>query len=149
MVTSGFVSLFACGGNGVPSQMSHQPLYQYTCCQKADIERSWQAGRTFTLHWINQPASGNPIPPSRYVALSAELKGPYLDAASLKNGGGQLRALRAHEIAADTWQPQELVSEIPLPQDLSPGLYDLRFKVAFGGGSMGGASIVRVTPSQP
>jgi hypothetical protein len=143
------VALLACGGNSPISQVPHQPLYQYTCCQKADIEQLWLVGQTFTLHWITQPAPGNPVPSSRYVALSAELSGPYRDTGSLKNGGGQVRTLRAHEISADTWQPQELVSSILLPQDLSPGLYDLRFKVAFGGGSMGGASIVRVTANQP
>lgn len=142
------LALFACGANTAPPA-SHQPLYQYTCCQRSDIEQPWQTGQTFTLHWISQPAPGVGTASSRYAVLSAQLVGPYADAASLKKGGAGSQTLRAPDIAADTWQSQDLVSSILLPRDLPPGLYNLSFKVAFqGGNSMGGASIIRVTTNQ-
>jgi hypothetical protein len=140
------VVLIGCGGNSSIPQT--RTLYQYTCCQQADVEKSWQAGKPLTLHWMTQPAIGTPVPSSRYVELSAWLDGPYVDVSSLKRAGDRISALRAPVISADTWQPSELVSSIPLAADTPPGLYDMHFKVTFAGGSMGGASVIKVTTSK-
>jgi hypothetical protein len=139
--------LVACGST--PAAVEVRPLYQYTCCTKADVERIWMPGEPFALHWIAQSAPGTNAPNPRYVVLSAELVGPYPDASSLKKGGGAVRTLRAPDVTADTWQPEDVVSAISLPSDLPAGLYDLRFKVAIAGGSMGGASVVRVGKAAP
>jgi hypothetical protein len=140
--------LLGCGGTGA-SSIPHQPLYQYTCCEKAVVEQAWKVGQPFQLHWISQPAPSTNIPVPRYVVLSAQLIGPYVDVVSLKTGGPGAHTLSAPDISADTWQPLQLVSSIQLPTDLPPGLYNLSFLVAFQGGSMGGASIVQVAARQP
>ncbi len=138
------LAIVGCGGN-VTSVSTHQPLYQYTCCQTGDVERSWQAGRDFTLHWMTQIAPATNTESSRYVNLSAQLAGPYQDATSLKKGGTAARTLAAPNIHADTWQPEKLVSSIPLPSDLPPGFYSLDFKMGWPDGSYaGGGSIVQV-----
>jgi methionine-rich copper-binding protein CopC len=141
------VALVGCGGNAA-SESTHQPVYQYTCCQSADVERSWQAGQDFTLHWMTQVAQATNTESSRYVNLAAQLAGPYQDVTSLKSAGTAARTLAAPSIRADTWQREQPVSSIPLPPDLPPGFYNLAFKVGWAdGSSAGGASIIQVGAS--
>ena len=86
------------------------------------------------------------------VTLSAVLTGPYKDAAALKaaeSKGQQLRGPRPVTAAAPKMRifrnpPRSTVSVISIPADAPPGMYDLLTEISSGGGSVTGASIVKI-----
>jgi hypothetical protein len=121
----------------------------YTCCDAKDVDTHYQPGQTMAVHWIvnseNGTAEGGP-----QVELAARLTGPYAAVADLKAAASDTRSASGDvTFAAAPVRPsgtagERPVSTILIGSDAKPGYYNLIFSVTQDGGTVGGASIVRV-----
>ena len=106
------------------------PTYWYRCCRQSDVDQIVEPGQTFSVHWVaGEP--GTPDLPTRYVTLSADLRGPYRDPFS-NIADGEVLTISAPDIVADTWEAQGPVSSMLLPTDLPVGLFQVwtRLRIA-------------------
>jgi hypothetical protein len=117
----------------------------YTCCAAKNVDTLYHPGDTLTVHWIVRPSDAgtrNSVP----VELTAVLTGSFGSVDALKAGAsGSVRYAAApiHPTGSPGEQP---VSTIVIGSDAPPGYYNLATAATQGGGSAGGASIVRVVP---
>jgi hypothetical protein len=119
--------------------------YTFTCCTASDIESAWHPGETVRLHWIVVAAAATADSRPSPITITAILAGPYASVNGLKGGAPAARTLPATALKTDDRNPMVPTSTFALPSDLAPGLYNLVFKVDYGGGnSVGGASVVHV-----
>ena len=143
MLSAGFFAGCSPSSGGPPA--ATYARYSFTCCTASDIQTAWRPGETVSLHWIvvaaGATADNRPVP----IILTAVLAGPYTSVSALKAGGPAARTIRAAALNTDDRTPTSLTSAFALPSDFAPGLYNLAFKVDYGGGnSAGGASVVQV-----
>jgi hypothetical protein len=119
----------------------------YTCCQAADINRTYQPGQTLTVHWIVVPASGGIGTPTQ-VELRARLTGPHTTVDNLKATPDDTSpAFTAQPVRPSGQAGEQPVSLIPIPPTAAPGYYNLITSVSDPAGSVSGASIIQVVPA--
>jgi hypothetical protein len=142
--------LSGCGPS--PSTITASTPTTYTCCDSRDVDTVYQPGQNVTVHWIVKPGTDSAAKPSQ-VELAARLTGPYAGVGDLKNAARSKAAPVSGEVTfeAGPVRPSGVaderpVSVIPIAADALPGYYNLITSVRQGGGSVSGASVVRVTP---
>jgi hypothetical protein len=143
MVAAGFLA--GCSPSSAGQSGATYTRYTFTCCTTSDIQRAWHPGETVSLHWIVVAAGATADSRPLAITITAVLAGPYANVNGLKGGAPVARTLRAAPVNTDDRNPTAPTSTFALPSDLAPGLYNLAFKVDYGGGnSVGGASVVQV-----
>ncbi|MGI5151485.1 hypothetical protein ACQEVC_34840 [Plantactinospora sp. CA-294935] len=114
-----------------------------------------------TVHWIVKPGNDPAAKPSQ-VELAARLTGPYMGVGDLKSAARGKAQPASGEVTfeaplvrpsgeAPLVRPsgaadERPVSVISIAADALPGYYNLITSVRQGGGSVMGASVVRVAP---
>ena len=132
---------------------SHQPSnettsqahFAYTCCEQSDIAPVRHPGQAVTLHWIVRAAGetdseSSPLP----VTLSAALTGPFVDVASLKASEPDSPVASSAPLHTTDVEGGDPTTTLRIPPDAKPGFYNLTFAVESGGGTVSGASVIRV-----
>lgn len=117
----------------------------FTCCTERDVNRIYHPGDVIAVHWImkatHAAAPARPVP----ITLTAALDGGFANAVEAKSGyaaaTGQLRANPVRVTDETTVAP---VSRLRIPDDATPGLYNLTTTVESGGATASGATIIRV-----
>lgn len=122
----------------------------YTCCKATDADTPYQPGQTMRLHWIVE-APDEPVRNYPPVQLAARLTGPYTDAEAAKGANWNAASTPpgAAAYAAAPLQPagtpdEKPVSQIHIPADAKPGLYNLHFSISQGDATVTGDTDIRV-----
>ncbi|GGM33177.1 hypothetical protein GCM10011608_17090 [Micromonospora sonchi] len=137
---------------GCIAEASHEPTASpmtYSCCETADIEKLYQPGQTFTLHWIVGVRDASATVPPR-VELQASLTGPYATEAELKDA--EMGVVTVPGLVTYTAEPvrpagtpdEQPVSVIPIAPAAKPGYYNLASSMVDGDATASGASIIRI-----
>lgn len=142
--------LSGCGPE--PSTTMTSAPTTYTCCDSKDVDTVYQPGQQVTVRWIVMPGT-NPAGKPSQVELVARLTGPYSGVGDLKNAARSKAQPASGEVTfeAPLVRPsgaadERPVSVISIAADALPGYYNLITSVRQGGGSVSGASVVRVAP---
>lgn len=117
----------------------------FTCCTARDINRVYHPGDVVTIHWIiDTTQAAAPARPAS-VTLTAALDGGFATAADAKSGRtAGTRQVRAEPVRVTDGTTVAPLSRLRIPDDATPGLYNLTTTTATGGITMSGTSIIRV-----
>ncbi|MEO3775204.1 hypothetical protein [Micromonospora sp. B9E7] len=142
--------LSGCGPE--PSTTTASLPTTYTCCDSKDVDTIYQPGQHVAVHW-NVEMGTDPAAKPPQVELAARLTGPYSSVGDLKNAsrGGTQPAPGETTFEAPPVRPsgaadERPVSVISIGTDAQPGYYNLVTSVRQDGGTVSGASVVRVAP---
>jgi hypothetical protein len=122
----------------------------YSCCQTADIQREYRPGETLAIHWIVVPGEAGAGTQSQQLELNASLAGPFGKVDELKADDAARAAvstLTAEPVRPSGVAGEQPVSTIAIPSDAAAGFYNLVTSVSEPGGSVSGASVIRVVPA--
>ncbi|MFI7081606.1 hypothetical protein ACIBO1_30350 [Micromonospora sp. NPDC049903] len=127
----------------------------YSCCETADVERSYQPGQTFTLNWVVESPDEPPVTPTPGpgVELTAHLIGPFESVEQLTaHAMGTLTVPGLVTYPAEPVRPADApdrrpVSTIVIAPDAGPGYYNLISSMADQGNAVGGESVIQVVPA--
>ncbi|WP_341718621.1 hypothetical protein QQG74_02250 [Micromonospora sp. FIMYZ51] len=139
---------------GCIAEVSHAPAasrLEYSCCETADLEKLYQPGQTFTLHWIVGVRDAAATTPVR-VELQASLTGPYATEAQLKDA--ETGTVTVPGLATYTAEPvrptgtpdEQPVSVIPIAPEAKPGYYKLVSSMIDDDATATGTSIIQIVP---
>jgi hypothetical protein len=137
----------------VRTETSTAPPVTYTCCETAEIDKLYEPGETFTLHWMVEVSDEPTTAAPRQVDLKAELTGPFATVEELKAamespaGPAGRATFQAGTVRASGAPDDRPVSTIAIPADAEPGFYNLTTAIVDGDHSTGGMSIVQVAPA--
>ncbi|MDI5940348.1 MULTISPECIES: hypothetical protein [Micromonospora] len=140
--------LAACGPGASGPAEAAAPV-TYTCCEAQDVDKSYQAGETLTVHWtVESPEQ--PGAASTGFELTARLTGPFTTAGDLKAATEDTRIIpglvtfEAVPIRPSGVPDERPVSTIVIGVDARPGYYNLVTSSGDGDKTVSGGSIVQV-----
>jgi hypothetical protein len=140
------IMTFAVTACASPSRPAAPAGLTYTCCDAADINKTYRPGETLKVHWT---AQGTPVAGSALsIELTATLAGPFSSVADLKNSV-MMKGAPAVTLAADTVRPtgalgEQPVSVIVIPGDATPGYYNLATTMVEPGSNVSGGSVIEI-----
>jgi len=145
MVLSAAFAVLAsgCSSNGSTASPVQHATYRYTCCRAADLAGPHRPGHVLTLHWIattGDPSDQSPTP----VTLHATLVGSFDTVTAAKAATTTRRVASAQPVRTTDAAGGPPTSTIRIPADALAGFYNLTFAVSEGGGSYGGAAVIKV-----
>jgi hypothetical protein len=138
------VLLSACSTSSPTTDTSYQS-FRFTCCASSDVLQSWHPGHEVALHWIRESAGMTSDDMKHAITLAAVFTGPYASVALLKAGGAHAKTVYSLSMQVTDRTPGNPVSTIGLPIDLPVGWYNLATTIRSAGGSVSGASVIKVT----
>ncbi|WP_327034914.1 hypothetical protein [Micromonospora ureilytica] len=152
VVVACLVSPVLTGCGPEPSTTTASIPTTYTCCDSKDVDTIYHPGHHVAVHWIVQLGTGPAAKPAQ-VELAARLTGPYSSVGDLKNASMGTAQPASGEVTfeAPLVRPSGAADELPvsvisISTDALPGYYNLITSVRQGGGTLSGASVVRVAP---
>ncbi|RAO32731.1 hypothetical protein ONO23_03149 [Micromonospora noduli] len=150
MVVACLVSPLLSGCGPEPSTTTASIPTTYTCCDSTDVDTIYEPGQHVAVHWNVELGTGPAARPSQ-VELAARLTGPYSSVGDLKNASRGKAQPASGEVTfeAPLVRPsgaadERPVSVISIGADALSGYYNLITSVRQGGGTVSGASVVRV-----
>lgn len=139
-------SVAGCSPSGSTAIVAYAQ-FQFTCCANSEaLTHAWHPGQVITLQWSGETTGETATNARHPITLSAMVTGPYTSVAALKGGGAHAETLVASPMRVTDRTSGIVFSTITLPLDLPAGWYDLVTTIRSAGGSVGGATVIQVSP---